>query len=754
LVPVLYATTVFLSAALTFTVQPLVGKQLLPLVGGTPGVWNTCLVFFQAVLLGGYLLADSVTRIRHQLLIQTALLTGAAAVLYLGGLLQPNETLLPADSQSPVVSVFLVLLVAVGLPFLVLSMTAPLLQKWYTQFGRNPYPLYSASNLGSFAGLLGYPLLLEPLLTVSEQRFAWAIGFVVCAGLIAACGYLHFRRERADRGAVQTESGTLSPLQAGQASSVLTAKLVLTWVVLAALPSSLLLSVSTHLTTDIAPVPLLWVLPLALYLLSFVIAFGFWTPTFRRLVGRFVPMLLCFLTVTILLNAAQPVGIVATIHLLAFFGVAVLCHGELAARKPTPEHLTRFYLVLSVGGVLGGLVNTFLAPVLFAKLGTLEYPIAILFAAFVRPPGSTPKMPRWQRSDWFGPLIVGGLTAVFVFGTERLLGELKTDNPADELIDRTIRGGLMFGIPIVLSFALVKRAARFAFCLAAVFVVGSFATTKLGTVLETSRNFFGTLRVTRSADGQFTRLVHGTTIHGQQRSGASGRPDPATYYHRKGPLGNLFELLPRDQRTNVGVIGLGAGAAAAYANAGEHWTFYEIDPAVVRLANDTRYFTFLSTCPAETSLKLGDARRQLQTAPNGTFDLLILDAFSSDAVPVHLLTQEAFELYFSRLGQRGILAFHVSNNYLDLAPLVARVALKVEPTAIVKWQNDTNLSDADKADGKLPSVWVVIARHESDSPKRTDGSPDMRWSRLQPKPGPIWTDDYSNLLGVWKWDEH
>jgi hypothetical protein len=522
-------------------------------------------------------------------------------------------------------------------------------------------------------------------------------------------------------------------------------------ILLAALPSSLLLSVTTHLTTDIAPVPLLWVLPLGLYLLSFVVAFGYYPPAVRRLVGRFTPMLLCFLVIALLLNAAQPVFLVAGIHLLAFFAVALLCHGELAARKPDPQHLTAFYLWLSVGGMVGGLMNTFVAPLLFANLGNVEYPLAVALAALVRPPAKKPtEFFHW--TDVVFAVLLAAITATYVFGTQHFLKDWKAENPADEMIQRAVRGGLSFGIPVAVAFALAWRPVRFALCLAAVLLVGSLAPTEHGTVLETSRNFFGTLRVTRSKDDRFIRLVHGTTQHGQQSTDRTGPPQPAMYYHRKGPLGHLFAALPPERRSRVGAVGLGAGAAAAYAEPGQTWTFYEIDPAVVRIATDERYFTFLSTCPATWDVVLGDARRQLLVAPDGSFDLLILDAFSSDAVPVHLLTKEAFELYLRKLGPRGVLAFHVSNNYLDLAHLVQRVATAVEPTLAVRWQNDTSVSDAEKADGKSPSIWVVIARREGDLPGR-DGKPDIRWTPLQPKPGPVWTDDYSHLLGVWKWGE-
>ncbi|MEO2092279.1 MAG: fused MFS/spermidine synthase, partial [Gemmataceae bacterium] len=450
--------------------------------------------------------------------------------------------------------------------------------------------------------------------------------------------------------------------------------------------------------------------------------------------------------VALLLNAAEPISVVAGLHLLAFFAVALLCHGELAARKPDPQHLTAFYLWLSVGGVVGGLLNTFIAPFLFAKLGPVEYPLAIVLAALVRPPTKSPAA-GFRPSDLIAPLVLAAVTAGLILAVKHLLGDPQPGEEFAELVDRGVRGAAMFGLPIAAAFALAWRPVRFALSLGAVLLVGSFAPNPHGTVLETSRNFFGTLRVTVSPDGQFTRLVHGTTAHGQQRIGTVGRPEPTTYYHRKGPLGHLFEGLPADRRQRVGAVGLGAGAAAAYAGPGETWTFYEIDPAVERIARDERYFTFLSTCPAAWDVVLGDARRQLLAAPDGSFDLLILDAFSSDAVPVHLLTKEAFELYGRKLTCRGVLAFHVSNRYLDLAPLVARVATAADPHAVVRWQFDT---EDDPAEGKLKSIWVVVAKAEDDLPKLPDGRPDRRWGLLRPKPGPVWTDDFSHLLGVWK----
>ncbi|QEL14127.1 spermidine synthase [Limnoglobus roseus] len=754
MLPTLFALTVFLAAALAFLVEPMIGKQLLPVLGGTPGVWNTCLVFFQVVLLLGYFLSHRLTRLpaKAQLGLHVALLLAAVAVLFLGDRLKPQAGLVPTDSEMPVLAVLAVLAAAVGGPFLVLSMTAPLLQSWYARSGRNPYPLYAASNLGSFAGLLSYPLLIEPLLPLAEQRWLWAVAFGVVVTLIAACGVVSLFSGDASESGVEegTPSDNAEALRDGSQafsstphSALRTPHSPLRWVALAALPSSLLMSVTTHLTTDIAPVPLLWVVPLALYLLSFVIVFARWSDRARKLVGRLTPMFLCFLAVALLMRANTPIIVVAAIHLATFFLVALLCHGELAANRPPPERLTAFYLWLSVGGVVGGLANTLVAPLLFASLGNLEYPLALILAGLVRPPSDVVKS-KLKPMDGVWPFALGIFTAVLVVGVPWVFGPPST-NVGDDMQDRLIRGGLSFGIPAAFAFALVWRPVRFALCLAVLLVVGSFAPNPHGTVLATHRNYFGTLRVTESEDGRFHRIVHGTTLHGQQLWPSAGRPDPATYYHRKGPFGRLMEKMPAANRQRVGVVGLGCGATAAYADAGQAWTFYEIDPAVVRVAEDAKYFTFLSTCPADLNVVLGDARRQLVTAPDGGFDVLVLDAFSSDAVPVHLLTREAFELYLRKLKPNGVLALHVSNRYLDLPPLVGRVLHAIEPGLVVKIDDDQIPTEANKATGQTGSTWVIAARRVEDF-----GPPDPHWQPLRDTPGPVWTDDFSNLLGVWK----
>lgn len=728
----LFAATMFLSAALSFLVQPMIGKQLLPLVGGTPGVWNACLVFFQAMLLLGYLYAHRLSRIasvRTQRRIHYVTLILGAVWFLAFGMLRPDANRLPSDAESPVLSILLVLFLSVGGPFFVLATTAPLLQTWYATTGtRNPYALYAASNAGSFLGLLGYPFAVEPWLALGEQRTVWCAAFVGCIALIAVCGAL----AKTTTNAVIEVANEPPPNRARR----------LRWVGLAALTSSFLMSVTAHLTTDIAPVPLLWVVPLGLYLLSFVIVFARWPASARRITGRLTPMLLCFLVVSLLTRATEPMVMVAGIHLLAFFAVALLCHGELAADRPTPKYLTAFYLWISVGGVLGGLVNTFLAPLLFAKSGYLEYPIAVVLVALIRPAVDAVPV-KWKLTDLLWVIALTAFTALIVLGLPEWIGK----PVEEELLDmRLIRGGLSFGIPAAFAFALVWQPLRFAICLAAVLIVGSFAPGPYGEILETSRNFFGTLRVTRSADKQYVMIVHGTTQHGQQRIGEQGMPEPLMYYHRKGPLGRLFGTLPEPHR--VGVVGLGCGAMAAYAKAGQDWTFYEIDPAVVAIAKDARYFTFLANCPTQCEIVLGDARRQLMNAPDGAYDLFALDAFSSDAVPVHLLTREAFALYIKKLSTNGTLAFHVSNRYLDLPPLVGRLLKDADPDFQILYEDERFISKEEMDTGKQKSIWVFATRNPNGF-----GKPPRQWYRLQPSEGPIWTDDFSNLLGVWRREE-
>jgi hypothetical protein len=772
LLPLLFATTLFLSAALLFLVQPLVGKLLLPLLGGTPAVWNTCLVFFQGLLLAGYYYAHAATDrlgVRRQARWHLALLLLAPAALAAGWLLAGSPLpvlgrLVPVDEEFPVLPVLALLTLAVGAPVLVLATTGPLLQRWRAAAGTDPYVLYAASNAGSLVGLLAYPLAVEPTLSLTTQQHLWAAGVVVYVVLVAWCAALTASRDdpvhHSGVGGGQGLGDETPPKTPGpnpwvEPDAPLPARRVLRWLALAALSSALLNAVTAHLTTDLAPMPLLWVVPLALYLVSFILVFARWPERLHWLVGRVAPMLLLFLVVVLVTDAREPLALVLGLHLGVFFVLTLLCHGELARDRPPPTQLTAFYLYLSLGGVLGGLFTALVAPVVFHRVGVVEYPLALVLAALVRPgplPGAwgrnAPKADERPRpADVVAPLLLGLATVGLILGVPRLLGPPPAPSSPDAVVDRLLRGGLMFGVPAVLAFTLVRRPARYALALAALLLASALYPGPHGRALYTERNFFGTLRVTRSPDGQFYRLVHGTTQHGQQRiDDTADPPKPLMYYHPTGPAGRVLDRLLAGRRRRVGAVGLGCGAMASYARPGEEWVFWEIDPAVVRVARDTGYFTYLDRCKGDLRIVLGDARRQLEREPGGRFDLLILDAFSSDAIPVHLLTREALALYLDKLAPNGLLLFHVSNRYLDLPPLLARLAEAHDPPLAARVDDDSPTS-AQEADGKMRSVWVLLARSDDDL---REACKDIHWQPIPARPGPVWTDTFSNLLGVWK----
>lgn len=751
MLPGLFALTLFVGATLLFLIEPHVGKRLLPLVGGTPGVWNACLVFFQAALLAGYYYAHrSIFRfgvkrqvVLHLGLLVLVLLVFKLAVSQTGSPVPVVGSLVPADQDYPILGVVELLAVAVGVPFFVLCTTAPLLQRWFAATGhpdaKDPYFLYAASNAGSLLGLLAYPFLIEPRLSLEEQQWLWAGGVGIYLGLVLICALIVLSHKPSDAAPIEEESVI-------RRHAPIENRRILRWVGLAALPSSLLLGSTAHVSTDLAPVPLLWVVPLALYLLSFIIVFARWPEALHRLVARITPMLLVFVVLSLLTRASEPLGLIAGLHFAALFAVCLVCHGEMAKDRPHAEQLTAFYLWMSVGGVLGGLFNALLAPILFHKVGMVEYPLALAVAALVRPRSQASNGSPLGMLD--GAILLGffGLALALVKGVPQFVEAPPDSDSPEALIARVIRGGLMFGVPAAIAFALVRKPARFALALVGLLVISALDTGQLGETLHMERNFFGVVRVTRSPDGKFIRLVHGTTIHGQQRTDEQGPPRPMTYYHEKGPVGNLFRSLPREQVKKVAVVGLGTGAVAAYAKPHQDWTFFEIDPAVARIAQE--HFSFISSCRANScSIVLGDARRKLLLASDGEFDLIILDAFSSDAIPVHLLTSEAIRLYFQKLAPNGVLAMHVSNNHLDLPPLVNRLAVDHWPPLVARYNNDLS-TDTEKEDGKLASQWMVLARRDEDLGAMAKGPFWLGVKEI--RPGPIWRDDFANLLWAWK----
>lgn len=729
----LYGLTLGLSALLMFWVQPLYARLVLPLLGGAPAVWITAMLFFQAALLAGYLythLSVHWLGLKRQSLLHGLLLLLAFVALpvALPEGWAPPAGVMPAGWQMGLMAV------GVGLPFFAISATAPLLQRWFAHAGHarsaDPYFLYSASNIGSIAALAGYPLLFEPLMRLGKQGWVWTGGYVLLVLLIGLCGLVLWKRFVADPPGAEGEELALSPDISWRRRGM--------WVVLAFAPSSLMLGVTLHLSTDVAAVPLLWVAPLALYLLSFVIVFA------RRPLLRHRWMVVFQVPALVLLAATMSwshnlLWVELVIHLEAFFIAAMVCHGELAARRPAAQHLTEFYLWMSVGGVLGGLFNALLAPALFDSV--MEYPMMVVLVALLRPWRGDLR-PRDLALD----LALPGLLALLLW--------LSTGLGAGSYGLAISLAAFIAAIGGALLLAWRGSPLRLALGLAVLMSMAPLALKEQGLAglgvagaIHSERSYFGVNRVTEvELPYKAHFLIHGTTVHGAQRLDGAARKTPMTYYHPDGPLGQVFQAFPFWRFNRVAAVGLGTGAAACYARPGQDWTFYEIDPAVERIARDERFFTYLADCAPDAGIVIGDARLSLQAAPDGAFDLLILDAFSSDAIPVHLITAEAFAMYRRKLSPGGVIMVHISNRYLDLEPVLGRITLETGFFGIVQ-NYDEGTSETML---RYPSIWVAMARSPDDI---IELAPDTHWEPLRGAKAALWTDDYVNIIGALKRSE-
>jgi hypothetical protein len=709
--------------------------MLLPLLGGTPAVWNTCMVFFQAALLAGYAYALILSRwpLKRQLIAQLFLLTLAFISLPIGLSSYWLNSVPP--TENPSLWLLMCLGVSVGLPFFIISSNSPLLQKWFSRTsapsGQDPYFLYSASNAGSLLALLAYPALFEPYLRLQTQSRIWTMAYGLLVLLIGICAFTLFRSlktSNVNEQPVDEETGVASE------SEPLTIRRRLRWLLLAFAPSSLMLGVTNYVTTDIAAVPLLWIIPLALYLLTMVLAFARRQLIPPGITGLILPGAT---VVLLLLYLADPSGggsrILIGLHLGYFFFAALMCHSQVAADRPSPYHLAQFYVWLSLGGVLGGVFNALIAPRVFHSVA--EYPLAILLACLLLPPRArTSDQPQEQRLDLLLPAFIFLLT----FGLGRLSDGWASSKMAASLY--VVAG------PLFISYPLRKRPLRFALSLAAVIFAASFVTWVGKNTLHAERNFFGVLRVVDDPSTGLHSLLHGSTVHGRQSIIPERRCIPLSYYHREGPLGHIFAHFDTlSEHTKVAIVGLGSGATVSYSRPNQRWTFYEINPAVVSIARSAQYFTYLSNCAqAPVEIVLGDARLKLRTAPNENYQLIVLDAFSSDSVPVHLMTQQALDLYLSKLAPAGLLVFHVSNRNLDLTPVVAELARS-------RGLSFLSLLDLTPADpnGKDPSHWIVLARDLNDLGTLAK---DPHARPLTDYDGQdVWTDDFSNILSVFKW---
>lgn len=714
LVPALFTLTIFASASLLFFVQPLFTRIALPQIGGAPAVWTTAMLFFQTALIGGYLYAHLLVRhVPQRIGLMLHLALWAASLLFLPLALPEGWRYDPEGSAAW--QTLALYAAGVGLPFAFLSANAPLIQAWYARSGgpsaSDPYFLYGASNLGSLAALLAFPLAAEPILGLTEIGRAWAWGFAALGVLLLLSG-LQARDAAVTAPAEDAGAGSDTAPGAGRIAA---------WLFLAFVPSSLMLGVTSKISTDFGALPLIWVVPLALYLLTFVLVF-----TRQPLIGpralraAFVVALVYLVLATSSPIEPKPLLGPMVMLVLAFFAVALMSHARLYALRPDGRHLTLFYVAMSVGGALGGLFNSILAPVIFDGIHELKVVIVMAAALLVAPEGRRPAL---------------AVAAAVAAAVAVLLTILTWPGLAP--------AALAAAACLWAGFALrAGRAATTVLSVGLVAACGAWLATEDAILKD--RSFFGAHTVRDRAD--WVRVYsHGTTIHGAQKLDSFGaaRPEPITYYHESGPLGQVLGSPLGQRAQSVGIVGLGVGALACYRRPGQDWHFYEIDRKVDEIARNPALFTYMSSCAGEAPTHLGDARVVLATQAGMRFDVLVIDAYSSDAVPVHLTTVEAIELYRARLAEGGIALFHVSNNYFNIHLPLGRAATHLGMAA--RWQ--PHFPDADDTSGATSSIVVALAADEAAlAPLDADG----RWSPLPSDSGPLWTDDYANVLGILK----
>lgn len=719
----LFGATMFVSALLLFWVQLVIAKMLLPRLGGTPAVWTTCMLFFQVLLLAGYsyvLVTTARIGVRQQTILHVALLL--LSLLFLP--LTSGNFASISERNNPALWLFGYLLTAIGLPIFLISTTSPLLQKWFTRTSHaaanDPYFLFSVSNAGSLLGLLSYPLLLEPALSLSTQNRLWLVVYVAFLVLSLGCVLVVWKSSGPAKAEAAHETAT--PL-----------KRRLYWILLAFIPASLLFGVTNYITTEIAPTPLLWTIPLALYLVTFVLAFAGKSLLPERFANIALTALALLLTLVLAANATEPTTAIVLLHLCFFFVAATICHNKLAADRPSAARLADFYLCVATGGMLGGLFNTLIAPLAFNTI--VEYPLVIVLACLIqRREHSEPDSSADRLFDVVWPAIVGVLTIVLAFIVE------------GSNLSPVVAVAIIFGAPLVIvNHRFRTRPVRFALALGAVMLASVVYSEIQNRTLHAERNFFGTLSVRFDRESATHTLYHGNTIHGRQFVEPELQQQPLSYFHREGPLGQIFSAFHSNAASpNVAIVGLGTGSMACYSFAGQQWTFYEINPAVISIAQTPRYFTYLQKCAAAaTEIVLGDARLQLQNAPDQHYGLIVLDAFNSDAIPVHLMTQEAIALYTAKLATGGMLAFHISNRSLKLDTVLANLAERNGARCLSFADGEHN-----PLTGKDPSEWLVMAQH---SPAFDTLAHDRRWRVVEGNGSAAWTDDFSNILSVFRW---
>jgi len=724
----LFVATILVGSFLLFLVQPMVARMALPRLGGAPNVWNSAMLVYQALLLGGYAYAHLIGRLalRTQAKLHVGLLIVALITLPIA-----LANLPPPKPGWEALWVPLLLGATIGPVFFLVSAQAPLMQRWYAAepSAGEPWALYAASNLGSFAGLIAYPLVAEPLLGIREQSWAWTAGYAVLIVLVAAVALSRWNVQGTDRPVAETAA----------APEHIPARRILLWLALAAVPSGLMLSTTTHLTTDIFAMPLLWVIPLGLYLLSFVFAFSD-----RRGVTRIITLaapvilLLAGGLAMVSHHSASMGQVLATVVLL--FVVCVALHGRLYDARPSPAQLTLFYFVMSAGGALGGLFTALIAPLVFDW--AWEHPLLIIAAALLLPLPATLDWRRMPGLEWSMAKLTGYVLLALAAFLSWHLAEYSL--LADEGF-----------IPLVLTMAIAfigLLVVPWRPLFVGVLMLLLLSKGGLQTIQDTmdgirTRSYFGIYTVRDYPDRQMRTLAHGTTLHGQQSIDPALRQQPTTYYGPGSGVGIAFANAPRlyGEQARIGVVGLGTGTLACYRKPGQHWTFFEIDPTMVDYSRDGT-FTYVADCAPDARMVLGDARLELAVMPKASFDLLAVDAFSSDAIPLHLMTDEAFGVYLDALGPKGVLLVHISNRFIELEPVLAAVAKKRGLAVAVREDNPADRTVI------TPSSWVALSRDPAQITTLREVSPRERWKPLK-KPAPrVWTDDHASILPYIRWD--
>jgi len=715
----LATVSVFLSASLLFAVQPLFARMTLPLLGGAPGVWTTALAFYQTALVVGYLYADRISNLRstrNQALVHLCVLAAAALVALP---LSVSTLLGPPPSGAPIPWLLGIFSISVGAPFVALAATAPLVQAWVAKAapGVNPYPLYAASNAGSFISLLAYPFLIEPIIGVGSQRWIWSVGFVLIAGLLAFVGYLAAKR---------SEKTDPRPESVGVASDqrVGNWRERFLWAACAFAPSLLLSGVTAHIATDVASGPFLWVIPLALYLMTFVVAFA----DRQRVSPELMTALrtLGVLTLAAAMTTNAKLGWLGSLalHLAVFVICALACHMELARRRPDPSRLTDFYLWMSIGGACGGIFAGLIAPVIFDSV--LEYRLALIFCLLVGP---------WVFVTKPQALAVCALVAV---ATGAYLAWDLVNGSVPEMTVQLAALGIVF----CALFVLRSPPALGAFA-AIILLVLPLGVYDVKAVVQ-ERSFFGVLRV--KDENTWRTLTHGTTLHGVASLDPARARDPLSYYASDTPLGATAEKVGNIKpNATIGVIGLGAGSLACHAKAGQTWKFFEIDPAIVALSTERDIFQFLKLCTPKAEVIEGDARLTLAQQPLSSFDYLLVDAFSSDMVPAHLLTREALNLYISRLKPGGVAVLHLSNRYMALiAPVIAGARANGHAAWVAKFISAADQVTSDRYYDSSSVTAVMIAATPADLEPYFGVA---AWENPKPDLKRAWTDDHADLIG-------